>query len=234
MEVLFSNSLPRRDITLGILIIEGVSVGKENGILGQKFKKIIETRKTKDLTSEEESIRSACRDILRNGNYKPTGRGKPSSEFLLRAAREDQFPQVNSLVDIANCISLKYGVPLSIWDLGLLEFDEIDFRLGKESENYVFNHSGQELKLNDLLIGCLIDNAESTPIINPIKDSMRTKISETTKNIAAVIYFPSEIGNEQTLEKMLSELFHDLLLDHSRAKGEWGLLHQGEKEVLCT
>ena len=39
----------------------------------------------------EESLRSAVRDMLRHGGYKPTGRGKPASEYLVRAANEDRF-----------------------------------------------------------------------------------------------------------------------------------------------
>ncbi len=36
--------------------------------------------------AREEETRRAVRDLLRHGGYKPTGRGKPASEYLVRAA----------------------------------------------------------------------------------------------------------------------------------------------------
>lgn len=38
----------------------------------------------------QENVRSAVRDMLRHGGYKPTGRGKPASEHLVRAASVSQ------------------------------------------------------------------------------------------------------------------------------------------------
>ena len=35
-----------------------------------------------------EEVRVATRDLLRHGGYKPTGRGKPASEYLVRAVGE--------------------------------------------------------------------------------------------------------------------------------------------------
>ncbi len=38
----------------------------------------------------DDAVRSAVRDLLRHGGYKPTGRGKPASEYLIRAAEGDR------------------------------------------------------------------------------------------------------------------------------------------------
>ncbi len=35
-----------------------------------------------------DDVRSAVRDLIRHGGFKPTGRSKPASEYLLKAARE--------------------------------------------------------------------------------------------------------------------------------------------------
>jgi DNA/RNA-binding domain of Phe-tRNA-synthetase-like protein len=67
-----------------------------------------------------ETTRAAIRDLLRVGGYKPTGRGKPASEFLLGAAREAGMPRVNNLVDINNLASLKSAHPISIFDFARL------------------------------------------------------------------------------------------------------------------
>ena len=38
-----------------------------------------------------EQVRQDVRDLLRHGGYKPTGRGKPASEYLVRAATADLY-----------------------------------------------------------------------------------------------------------------------------------------------
>ena len=42
--------------------------------------------------------RASVRDMLRFGAYKPTGRGKPASEYLLNAAAEGHFPFISAAV----------------------------------------------------------------------------------------------------------------------------------------
>jgi len=95
--------------------------------------------------------KAAVRDMLRHGAYKPAGRAKPSSEYLLAAALADDFPIVNGPVDANNAASLAFGYPASVFDLAktgsLLRLSR-----GRAGESYVFNPSGQEIDLEDLLL----------------------------------------------------------------------------------
>lgn len=63
-----------------------------------------------------EEVRSATRDLLRHGGYKPTGRGKPASEYLVRAATEGVLGSINPAVDACNAVSLNSGLPISLVD----------------------------------------------------------------------------------------------------------------------
>jgi hypothetical protein len=47
------------------------------------------------LLQSSDEVRKHVRDLLRHGGYKPTGRGKPSSEYLLGAAAEGGMPAIN-------------------------------------------------------------------------------------------------------------------------------------------
>lgn len=67
--------------------------------------------------SRSEQLRTAVRDMLRHGGYKPTGRGKPASEYLVRAAGEGKLAGINLVVDACNVVSLASGVPISVVDL---------------------------------------------------------------------------------------------------------------------
>jgi DNA/RNA-binding domain of Phe-tRNA-synthetase-like protein len=134
--------------------------------------------------------KGAVRNMLRHGSYKPSGRSKPSSEYLLGAALEGNFPLVNGPVDVNNAVSLECGYPASIFDIELCGRDLL-LRRGIAGESYVFNLSGQSINLEDLLCVCRMEGDEWKPCGNPVKDAMATKISEKTRNVAAVVYAPS-------------------------------------------
>lgn len=138
-----------------------------------------------DAQAFPEATRAAIRDLLRVGGYKPTGRGKPASEFLLGVAREAGMPRVNNLVDINNLASLKSAHPISIFDFERLGAD-IAIRFGRAGERYVFNASGQEMDLAGLPVVCR--GPTRKPVGNAVKDSMLAKVHEGTQDVLVVVY----------------------------------------------
>jgi DNA/RNA-binding domain of Phe-tRNA-synthetase-like protein len=131
----------------------------------------------------DESVRAAVRDVLRHGGYKPTGRGKPASEYLVRAASDGTLAPINLAVDACNAVSLNSGFPVSIVDL---DRATAPFRIGiaPEGTAYVFNASGQEIDLGGLL--CLFD--ADGPCANAVRDAQRTKTRAETRATLAVIW----------------------------------------------
>ena len=142
----------------------------------------------------DESLRSAVRDLLRHGGYKPTGRGKPASEYLTRAAGEGALGSINVAVDVCNAVSLHSGFPISVVDL---DRASAPFRIGiaPAGASYVFNASGQEIDLAGLL--CLFD-AEGA-CANAVRDAQRTKTRDETRATLSVIW--GCVGHEQRLEQ---------------------------------
>src|SRR5215813_1178109 len=122
-----------------------------------------------------DEVRTVVRDLLRHGGYKPTGRGKPASEYLVRAAAEGKLGPINPAVDVGNVVSLHAGLPISVVDVDRLQAP-VRVDLAPAGAKYVFNASGQEIDLEGLL--CLFD-AEG-PCANAVKDSTRTKTSDAT------------------------------------------------------
>jgi len=160
-------------------------------------------------TPEDERVRQAVRDLLRRGRYKPTGRGKPASEYLLRTAQEGVFPSIQPAVDAANLVSLDSLLPVSLWDLDRARAEGYVFRVGRPGETYVFNAGGQAIELEDLLVGCAVaaDGSE-VPCLSPVKDSLATKAAGDTRRVAAVLYAP--VAERQRLEEATAML-HALL-----------------------
>ena len=135
--------------------------------------------------------KAAVRDMLRHGKYKPAGRSKPSSEYLLASALEGDFPLVNGPVDANNAVSLEWGYPASIFDPALAG-RELLLRRGRSGESYVFNRSGQEIDLEDLLCACRrLPSGGWEPCGNPVKDAMATKVFESARSVLAVVYAPA-------------------------------------------
>jgi len=161
-------------------------------------------------------LKDAIRNLLRRGGFRPAGRNKPSSEYLAQAAREGRFPRINNLVDINNVLSLEWGLPISLLDLDALG-EQMEIRCGLEGEKYVFNAGGQEIDLAGLICVCRADAGASTPLGNPIKDSMAGKIKDQTTAVAAFIYATAEAVDEPAMAKHAAE-FAELLQRFAQAQ----------------
>jgi DNA/RNA-binding domain of Phe-tRNA-synthetase-like protein len=133
--------------------------------------------------------KAAVRAMLRHGKYKPAGRSKPSSEYLLAAALESAFPLINGPVDVNNAVSLEWGYPASIFDAALCG-ESLLLRRGMPGESYIFNPSGQSIDLEDLVCICRSAGSLWKPCGNPVRDAMETKVREGARSVAAVIYAP--------------------------------------------
>jgi DNA/RNA-binding domain of Phe-tRNA-synthetase-like protein len=133
--------------------------------------------------SSDDAVRGAVRDLLRHGGYKPTGRGKPASEYLIRAVGEGALSSINAAVDCCNVASLHSGLPISVVDLALAA-EPFRIGLATEGTTYVFNASGQTIDVAGLL--CLFDAQGACA--NAVKDSQRTKTSPKTTKTLSVIW----------------------------------------------
>ena len=142
----------------------------------------------------DEHLKSSIRDMLRFGKYKPTGRGKPACEYLFKAAKNQKFPKINNLVDSLNLVSLSHQLPISVIDTDLAESSKFQIRRGKIDETYIFNAGGQVIGLTDLLLVASLP--DDIACANPIKDSLRTKLTQSTRNVLAVIYGTPELDSQ--------------------------------------
>ncbi len=131
----------------------------------------------------DDGIRETVRALLRQGGFKPTGRSKPASEYLLKAVREKLLSGINLAVDACNVVSLHSGLPISVVDLEKAQ-EPFSIRVAPPGAAYIFNASGQSIDLGGLL--CLCD-AEG-PCANAVKDAQRTKTSPQTRTTLSVVW----------------------------------------------
>jgi len=125
-----------------------------------------------------------ARELYRHFGIDPT-RYRPSSEALLRRVlRGERLPRVNSLVDVANVVSLRLQVPIGLYDLAHVR-GPLTLRLGREGESYTGIRKEQVNVAGRI---CVADDAG--PCGNPSADSGRTMITTATERAAWLFFLP--------------------------------------------
>lgn len=126
-----------------------------------------------------------ARALYRRFGTDPT-RMRPSSEALLRRLKKGEpLPRVNSLVDVANALSVQLQVPVGLYDLDKAQGDELVIRLGSDGETYA-GIGKEQVNVGGRL--CVADAAG--PCGNPSADSARTMITTATERAAWIYFLP--------------------------------------------
>jgi DNA/RNA-binding domain of Phe-tRNA-synthetase-like protein len=151
-----------------------------------------------------DTIREAIRRLLRQGGFKPTGRSKPASEYLIKAAGDGRLESINLAVDACNAVSLHSGIPISVVDLDLVQ-PPLRVAIAPAGANYIFNASGQVIDVAGLL--CLFD--AQGPCANAVKDAQRTKTGTATRSTLSLLWgtieLPGQAAEAETWYRALLE-----------------------------
>lgn len=158
------------------------------------------------LPRPDDRVRAAVRDLLRKGGFKPTGRSKPASEYLLRAAGDGTLAPINAAVDACNVASLHSGLPISVIDLDRAT-PPLRVDLPPPGTSYVFNAGGQVIDIGGLVS---LWDAEG-PCAGPVKDSQRTKTHAGTRRTLSVVWGTAALpGLAAATTAYYRELLHRL------------------------
>ena len=202
MQTKISFDLPESTLRIGFLEAFNINVKPSTEKYQQTITKDIEEM-LKPGYAYPDNMQKGIRSLLKTFGFHPSGRSRPASEYLFKdLTNRGIFNYINNIVDINNHISLKYKLPISVFDLDKSGFD-LCLRVGGETEEYVFNKEGQILTLKKLL---LVAKTGAEAIGTPVKDSQATKVFEPTKKIAFFVYSSSNITPKEEMEKILNEI----------------------------
>ncbi len=149
---------------------------------------------------------SRARDLFKMIGIDPTKR-RPSSEALLRRGLRGQgYSAINLLVDIGNWCSLEFLLPICVYDAASI-IGTITGRIGKEGDGYIAIDENYLDLHNRYLIG-----DEQGAIGSPIKDSLRTRVTETTEEAVLLIYAPGYLGDGELTKNL--DIFIERVLKH--------------------
>jgi DNA/RNA-binding domain of Phe-tRNA-synthetase-like protein len=126
-----------------------------------------------------------ARELYKAFGVDPT-RTRPSSEALLRRALQGKpMPRILNAVDVCNLCSLRYLLPLGLYDAGKVR-GPATLRRGRPGESYA------GIRKDEVHVAGRIVLADvEGPFGNPTSDSLRTSVDETTAALALVIFAPS-------------------------------------------
>jgi DNA/RNA-binding domain of Phe-tRNA-synthetase-like protein len=188
-------------VKLGSLEIDGVNVALSDAALSEELMRcceLIHRTVTAEQVSERESIR-AVRAIFRAWGVDPA-RYRPASEALLRRIAQGRgLYRISNVVDAGNLGSLETGWPYGIYDRARIS-PPVVFRAGHPGETY--EGIGRQTWH---LAGRPVLADQSGAFGSPISDSTRTMVTESARELLAVIYAPSEAANE-AIDAALREL----------------------------
>ncbi len=202
MQTKISFDLPDSTLRIGFLEAFNINVKPSTEKYQQTITKDIEEM-LKPGYAYPDNMQKGVRSLLKTFGFHPSGRSRPASEYLFKdLINRGSFNYINNIVDINNHISLKYKLPISVFDLDKSGFD-LCLRVGGETEEYIFNKEGQILTLKKLL---LVAKTGAEAIGTPVKDSQATKVFEPTKKIAFFVYSSSNITSKEEMEKILNEI----------------------------
>jgi len=135
---------------------------------------------------EPRAVLEASAILSTRAGYKALGkdpaRYRGSAEALLRRILSGKnFPQINSVVDVINLVSVESRLPVGLYDRAHVE-GNIVFRAGRAGETYK-GIGKYDLNLEGLPVFC----DELGPHGSPTSDSERTMVTPATTEIVAII-----------------------------------------------
>lgn len=166
--------------------------------LGQEFRQTLTTETLKDISGI-----AATRQVYRACGKDPS-RYRPSSEALIRRMLQGKkLYQIDTLVDLINLASIKYGYSIGGFDGDKFDGDTLTLGVGREGEPY--EGIGRGI-LN--IAGLPVYRDHTGGVGTPTSDNERTKMGLQTRHLVALVN--GYDGNEQTV-RATAELIIELV-----------------------
>ena len=166
--------------------------------LGTEYRATLTTESLKDMTSIQ-----ATRRIYKLCGKDPS-RYRPSGEALVRRVLQGKgLYQVDTLVDLINLASMKYGYSIGAFDADKFSGDTLTLGIGKEGEPYEGIGRGM---IN--IAGLPVYRDAVGGVGTPTSDHERTKVSLSTTRLLVLVngYDGSEQGVTDTAEYIIKLL----------------------------
>lgn len=199
MKIIFDESIRMKapEFMAGYSIIENVKVEKSQKPLKKEIMTIINSVRKKYETRKQmySSLPiTAVRDLFKKNGRDPS-KYAPSAEALLKRIIDGKdLYRINNVVECNNIGSMKYELPMGVYDLDKIKGDVI-FKVGSEKD-FMKTMAKGEMKMNNLLL----TRDDEKLFGSPVSDSLHARITETTRNVLLLVYSTKRVGEKYLLE----------------------------------
>ncbi len=177
----------RAGVCLGLVSAAPIVVGPSSEALLSETATLADelSRRYAGLKPAEIEDLAPARELYRLFGIDPT-KTRPSSEALLRRVLKSKpLSRIISAVDLCNLLSLKFLLPIGLYDAGKITGD-VELRRGNPGESFPGIRKA-DVHLDGRPV--LVD--PQGPFGNPTSDSLRTSVDEATTSLWMVIFGPA-------------------------------------------
>ncbi|KUO91109.1 MAG: phenylalanine--tRNA ligase beta subunit-related protein [Thermocladium sp.] len=185
MRIGISEDLSKLGIQLGIAVAVDIINDKPIDLSQEWNKAIEEAKKNTISTLLSDPIIRAYRDFYwKYLKIDPT-KQRPSQEALIRRLLNGgRVPTINPAVDIGNIISIKYKVPIGLYDIDKIRAKKLTLRYAAEGEVFIpIGSPRKKLSSNQIVLAA----SDGTILhVYPYRDSELTMVDQATRNILII------------------------------------------------
>ncbi|MCM3717589.1 B3/B4 domain-containing protein [Fictibacillus phosphorivorans] len=183
---------------IGTITYHDIAISESPQMIKGRFQLFLEALKLEEKTPADYPGVSEYRSVFKKLGTDPS-RYRPASEALLRRVLSGkELPPINSGVDVNNFFSIRFGIPIGLYNLDKVEGD-VEIRIGKSEDAYEALN-GREMNMEEKLLSADSLGAFGSPIV----DSKRTMVDESVTNALHIVYLQPSMEASEALEMLES------------------------------
>jgi DNA/RNA-binding domain of Phe-tRNA-synthetase-like protein len=183
---------------IGTITYHDIAISDSPQMIKGRFQLFLESLKLEDKTAADYPGVAEYRSVFKKLGIDPS-RYRPASEALLRRVLSGkELPPINSGVDVNNFFSIRFAIPIGLYNLDKLEGD-VEVRIGDAEDTYE-GLNGREMNMEGKLLSADSVGAFGSPIV----DSKRTMVDETVANGLHIVYLQPSMEESEAREMLES------------------------------
>lgn len=183
---------------IGTITYHDIAISDSPQMIKGRFQLFLESLKLEDKTAADYPGVAEYRSVFKKLGTDPS-RYRPASEALLRRVLSGkELPPINSGVDVNNFFSIRFAIPIGLYNLDKLEGD-VEVRIGGAEDTYE-GLNGREMNMEGKLLSADSLGAFGSPIV----DSKRTMVDESVANALHIVYLQPSMDESEAREMLKS------------------------------
>lgn len=218
------------NLVAGVIVAKGMANGPSDAGLRDKYQAeqtAVKARIGNTPLSELSSL-NAWRRAFSAFGVSPTKYRSASEALLRRLTKKGDIPSINTLVDIGNLVSIRYGLPIAIFDTREIA-TPITVHYADGSEHYTELATGETMRPE---VDEVIFSDETKMVVARRwcwRQSATSAASENTTNAVVTVEAHHE-GGRADIENALADL-SALLAEHAGGERDYAVLDAGNPSI---